>query len=154
MTAGTVAGLKPYPAYKPSGVERLGEVPEHWEVRRLKYVVTLVMGQSPPGETCSDKPIGLPFLQGCAEWLFRFRVGRVGRKGKQHLRGCSPRHSRKRTTLRHSRESMSSRKQGRESIHFPRSRCTNPLVQGTHGVCSQGLDSRFRGNDEARLSRG
>lgn len=68
MTAETVAGLKPYPAYKPSGVEWLGEVPAHWEVRRLKYVVTLVMGQSPPGETCSDKPIGLPFLQGCAEF--------------------------------------------------------------------------------------
>ncbi len=29
--------LKPYPAYKPSGVEWLGEVPAHWEVRRLKY---------------------------------------------------------------------------------------------------------------------
>ena len=27
---------KPYPAYKSSGVERLGQVPEHWEVRRLK----------------------------------------------------------------------------------------------------------------------
>lgn len=72
MTAGTVAGLKPYPAYRPSGVEWLGEVPAHWEVRRLKYVVTLVMGQSPPGETCSDKPIGLPFLQGCAEFGERY----------------------------------------------------------------------------------
>ena len=25
---------QPYPAYKPSGVEWLGEVPAHWEVRR------------------------------------------------------------------------------------------------------------------------
>jgi type I restriction enzyme S subunit len=25
-----------YPKYKPSGVEWLGEVPEHWEVKRLK----------------------------------------------------------------------------------------------------------------------
>ena len=24
-----------YPAYKPSGVEWLGEVPEHWEVKRI-----------------------------------------------------------------------------------------------------------------------
>lgn len=31
-----VSGLRPYPAYKPSGVEWLGEVPEHWEVRKLK----------------------------------------------------------------------------------------------------------------------
>ena len=29
---------KPYPAYKDSGVEWLGEIPEHWEVRPLKYV--------------------------------------------------------------------------------------------------------------------
>jgi type I restriction enzyme S subunit len=28
--------LKPYPAYKDSGVEWLGQVPEHWEVRRIK----------------------------------------------------------------------------------------------------------------------
>ena len=30
------AGLKPYPAYRDSGVEWLGKVPAHWEVRRLK----------------------------------------------------------------------------------------------------------------------
>ena len=62
------ADLKPYPHYKPSGVEWLGDVPAHWEVRRLKQAVTLMMGQSPPGSECSDKPIGLPFLQGCAEF--------------------------------------------------------------------------------------
>ena len=28
--------LKPYPAYKPSGAEWLGDVPANWEVRRLK----------------------------------------------------------------------------------------------------------------------
>jgi len=30
-----------YPAYKDSGVEWLGEVPEHWEVKRLRNVSTL-----------------------------------------------------------------------------------------------------------------
>jgi len=30
-----------YPAYRPSGVEWLGEVPEHWEVERLKYVASI-----------------------------------------------------------------------------------------------------------------
>ena len=30
-----------YPAYKPSGVEWLGEVPEHWEALRLRFVATL-----------------------------------------------------------------------------------------------------------------
>jgi type I restriction enzyme S subunit len=37
---------QPYPAYKPSGVEWLGEVPEHWEVIRLKYVARLRSGES------------------------------------------------------------------------------------------------------------
>ncbi len=27
--------FKPYPHYKPSGIEWLGDIPEHWEVRRL-----------------------------------------------------------------------------------------------------------------------
>ena len=32
--------LHPYPAYKPSGVEWLGDVPAHWDVRRLRNVLT------------------------------------------------------------------------------------------------------------------
>ena len=31
---------RPYPAYKPSGIEWLGDVPAHWEVTRLKGCVT------------------------------------------------------------------------------------------------------------------
>lgn len=31
--------MKPYEQYKPSGVAWLGEVPEHWEVKRLKFSV-------------------------------------------------------------------------------------------------------------------
>lgn len=31
--------LKPYPAMKDSGVPWLGAVPEHWEIRRLKYLL-------------------------------------------------------------------------------------------------------------------
>ena len=33
--------LPPYPKYKPTGVEWLGEVPEHWEVRRLKHFASI-----------------------------------------------------------------------------------------------------------------
>ncbi|MBP8699821.1 MAG: restriction endonuclease subunit S [Syntrophorhabdaceae bacterium] len=33
---------KPYPAYKDSGVEWLGKVPEYWEVRRLKSTVSQI----------------------------------------------------------------------------------------------------------------
>ena len=33
-----IADLKPYPAMKDSGVEWLGQMPEHWEVLRTKYL--------------------------------------------------------------------------------------------------------------------
>ena len=33
--------FKPYPAYKDSGVEWLGEIPAHWEVKRLKNLAVL-----------------------------------------------------------------------------------------------------------------
>lgn len=32
--------LPPYPRYKPSGVEWLGEVPEHWKVKRFRHVLS------------------------------------------------------------------------------------------------------------------
>ena len=31
---------KPYPAYKDSGVEWLGKVPAHWEVFRIKSLIS------------------------------------------------------------------------------------------------------------------
>ena len=38
---------RPYPAYKPSGVEWLGEVPHHWNVKRLRQCGTMVGGMTP-----------------------------------------------------------------------------------------------------------
>ena len=35
------AKYKPYPAYKPSGIEWPEEIPKHWEIKRLKYVADL-----------------------------------------------------------------------------------------------------------------
>ena len=43
-----VAELEPYPAYKDSGVEWLGVVPAHWEVRRAKHVFRRIVGGSTP----------------------------------------------------------------------------------------------------------
>ena len=42
-----IAGLKSYPAMKDSGVPWLGEVPEHWEVRKLKRAVGFSGGGTP-----------------------------------------------------------------------------------------------------------
>jgi type I restriction enzyme S subunit len=36
-----IRDLKPYPAYKESGVPWLGQVPEHWEVRRQRHIVEM-----------------------------------------------------------------------------------------------------------------
>ena len=36
-----------YPVYKDSGVEWLGEVPAHWEIRPLKYITALRSGGTP-----------------------------------------------------------------------------------------------------------
>ncbi len=40
------AGLEPYPDYKPSGVEWLGDAPAHWEMRRLKMAAENVVRQT------------------------------------------------------------------------------------------------------------
>lgn len=34
-----IRGLKPYPKYKDSGVNLLGKIPEHWELRQLRHVL-------------------------------------------------------------------------------------------------------------------
>lgn len=44
--------LKPYPKYKDSGVEWLGEVPEHWDAKRFKYIAQI--NPSKPSEILSD----------------------------------------------------------------------------------------------------
>jgi type I restriction enzyme S subunit len=36
--AATAAGLDPHPRLKPSGVEWLGDIPEHWDVKALKHL--------------------------------------------------------------------------------------------------------------------
>ncbi|MCX7113036.1 MAG: restriction endonuclease subunit S [Proteobacteria bacterium] len=61
-------GIDPQVKMKPSGVEWLGDVPENWEIRPLKYAAELIMGQSPPSADCNLDGNGLPFLQGCAEF--------------------------------------------------------------------------------------
>ena len=39
-----MSDYKPYPAYKDSGVEWLGRVPEGWEVKKLKWLAALQSG--------------------------------------------------------------------------------------------------------------
>ncbi len=46
----------------------IGLIPKHWEVVRVGDVAEITMGQSPPGETYNTQGIGMPFLQGKAEF--------------------------------------------------------------------------------------
>ncbi len=46
-----IAGLKPYPAMKDSGVAWLGQVPEHWEA------VAVVKNPEPLSRPLGQKPI-------------------------------------------------------------------------------------------------
>lgn len=43
-----------YPAYKDSGVEWLGEVPEHWEVQPLKHMVGMRSGEAITADEIED----------------------------------------------------------------------------------------------------
>jgi len=65
-----ITNLKPYPAYKPSEVEWLGQVPAHWEVRRLKRIARLNPSKSEVPSALRD---------GQAVFLPMERVGSDGR---------------------------------------------------------------------------
>ena len=45
----------PYPAYKPSGIDWLGDIPTHWDVRRLKQVASLNPSRTEARVTLTDR---------------------------------------------------------------------------------------------------
>ena len=53
--------MKPYPKYKDSGVEWIGEVPEGWEILPIKYVVKIPVTDG-PHETPELLNEGIPFI--------------------------------------------------------------------------------------------
>jgi len=65
--------LKPYPAYKDSGVEWLGVVPEHWEIARLKSVAMNVVRQTTERRD-DEMYIALEHVEG---WTGRIRQADV-----------------------------------------------------------------------------
>ncbi len=50
----------------------IGEIPVDWEVVNLGEVTQLIMGQSPPSESCFEFMNGVPFFQGNAEFGTKF----------------------------------------------------------------------------------
>ena len=54
---------QPYPAYKPSGVKWLGNVPEHWEVARLKNAAVVQTGLTLGKDYRGAETSSLPYLR-------------------------------------------------------------------------------------------
>ncbi|MGH7490796.1 MAG: restriction endonuclease subunit S [bacterium] len=62
--AARAAGLDPNPRLKPSGIEWLGEVPEHWKVSKIRFEATLISKGTTPstiGKETVDE--GIRFLK-------------------------------------------------------------------------------------------
>jgi type I restriction enzyme S subunit len=51
-----------------SNVDWIGRVPKHWAKKKLKFISNVLMGQSPKSDECNDNGMGIPFLQGNAEF--------------------------------------------------------------------------------------
>ena len=56
-----IAGLKPYPEMKHSGVNALGPVPSHWEVAKLGHIGRLFKGNGASKE--DEVPTGIPCIR-------------------------------------------------------------------------------------------
>jgi restriction endonuclease S subunit len=52
-----------YPVYRPSGVDWLGDVPEHWEVKRLKFLAQLINEKVEADEDTDQPYIGMEHVQ-------------------------------------------------------------------------------------------
>lgn len=69
--------MRKYPEYKDSGVEWIGEIPTQWQLKRLKYCDSVIMGQSPSSDDYNYEGKGLPFLQGNADFSSKFPTPRI-----------------------------------------------------------------------------
>lgn len=52
-----MAKYQKYAEYKDSGVEWLGKVPEHWEVKKIKYLGSILNGYAFPSDSFTDEGI-------------------------------------------------------------------------------------------------
>jgi type I restriction enzyme S subunit len=51
---------KPYPAYKDSGVEWLGKIPAHWQVKRLKTIASVQLSNVDKKSLEGEEPPSVP----------------------------------------------------------------------------------------------
>jgi type I restriction enzyme S subunit len=61
-------GLNPNVKMKDSGIEWIGKIPEHWEIKKLKHLCEITYGISPPDTTYNDEGIGVELINGPVEY--------------------------------------------------------------------------------------
>ncbi len=52
--------IKKYTKYRPSGIDWIGDIPEHWEIKRIRYEIDFVKGKNPKELTFEE--LGKPYL--------------------------------------------------------------------------------------------
>jgi type I restriction enzyme S subunit len=50
---------RPYPKYRPSGLQWIPEIPEHWEVRKLKHIATIILSNVDKKSDDGEIPVRL-----------------------------------------------------------------------------------------------
>lgn len=68
ITETVTKGLDKNVYMKDSGVEWIGDIPQHWIISSLKFISDIIMGQSPDSTDVNQEKIGDPFLQGNADF--------------------------------------------------------------------------------------
>lgn len=56
-------GLDPNVKMKDSGVAWLGQIPDHWEIKKLKYISEIILGKMLQNEASSEKDEYKPYLK-------------------------------------------------------------------------------------------
>ncbi len=84
----------PYPAYKPSGVEWLGDVPEHWQEIRLKFLTRKITDGEHISPNLSDHGIPLLSAQDVRDRAINYNVDKYvsEENAESFWRRCNPTH--------------------------------------------------------------
>ena len=80
---------KPYPAYKPSGIDWLEEIPDHWEVKRLAWLTKCLDSLRVPlnGQERNEMPGEYPYwgansiVDYIDRWIFDEELVLIGEDG-------------------------------------------------------------------------
>jgi type I restriction enzyme S subunit len=91
-SAARAVGIDPHPPLKASGIEWLGDVPEHWEVKQLKWAIMFQRGHDLPSDEREDGTIPLVTSSGTSTFVSKAAArgpgivtGRYGTIGEFHL---------------------------------------------------------------------